>query len=541
MAPRRPKKASTVVAETAVSTMRAVPSGRVTQDRPDSLSGFGLRLFGILPPPTADDTWRSLDLDSRTLDRISPLKLAEYLTDISPDVSRALFDFLRECNAGWELKAFTPGTEDQDTQAQAALDGFMKTLGQLYGTPDVPINRLFISAWLRGALLSEVVLDQAGREFVDLATPDPAIARFRQVNDPVRGTVYELGQVQRGGWVSFDLPTISYIPVDPLPGSPYGRPLVAPALFVTLFLIGLLHDLRRVIAQQGYPRLDISVDLALLQADMFARNVPSTQQQAEVNRIVDQVATYYAGLEPDAAFVHTSLVTVNRPVGTVDTNSIGGLGPVIEALERMAVRALKTVPFMMAINESSTESQSNRQFEQHAIAIRAMQHLVEAQLERLFTLALQAQGIVATVQMRFAENRASEEMRDQQVQQLKIANARETYAAGYTSQDESSQHAVGHDAEESEPRDGGEPAAPDPASLENPDPSTKRMPHTRSARGRRAVKLIPLGAEDGFEPLPDVVIGEDDLDRAAELWNERMPARVNGLLSATVVNGESDV
>lgn len=514
------------------SSMRVVPTGRITTDRPESI--FGGRLSVMLPPPTADDTWRSLNLDSQTLDRISPTQLVEYLVDISPDVSRALFDFLRECNAGWELKALQPGTEEVDAQAQTVLDGFMATLGTLYGTPDVTINRLFIAAWLRGALLSELVLDQQGRTFVDLATPDPVIARFRQTQDDVRGVIYELGQMQGGRWVPFDRPTIVYIPVDPLPGSPYGRPLVAPALFVTLFLIGLLHDLRRVIAQQGYPRLDISIDLEKLGAEMSAQGVAPQARQAFVNEIAQQVATYYASLEPDAAFVHTDLTVLNRPVGTVDTNSLGGLGPIIEALERMAVRALKTTPFMMAISESTTETQANRQFEQHAISIRSMQHLVETLLEGHFMMALQAQGIIATVKMRFAENRRSERLRYAQAEQLEIANEREKFAAGWISQDEASFAVTGHDADQQETRDGGGSAPAAVPANQNPEPGANRA---RSSRSLRA-KLVPLGHDQPFDPVPDVTITDDDLSGAIEQWDRVMPKRVNGLLDAVVVGGD---
>jgi hypothetical protein len=526
-----PRKKRPADPQPSPTSIRTVPTGRVTTDRPEG--PFGSTLSVILPPRVADEAWRTLNLDSKTLDRISAVQLVEYLADISPDVSRALFDFLRECNAGWELDALVPGTEDVDPRAQAALDGHMATLGALYGTPDVPINRLFIAAWLRGALLGELVLDANGHDFVDLATPDPAIARFKPVSDPVRGTVHQLGQMQGGRWVAFDRPTISYIPVDPLPGSPYGRPLVAPALFVTLFLIGLLHDLRRVIAQQGYPRLDISIDLEKLANEMQAQEVAAQQRQAFVDAIVRQVADYYAGLEPDMAFVHTDLTALNRPVGTVDTQSLGGLGPVIEALERMAVRALKTMPFMMAISESNTETQANRQFEQHAIAIRAMQHLVETQLGRLFTLGLQAEGVVATVRMRFAENRRSERLRYAQAEQVEIANERAKYAAGWTSQDEGAQAITGHDADRPEPRQMLAAPASSAASSTNPEPGANRA---RSSRNGRA-KLVPKGAGDPFDPIPASTLGPDDGDGLAEAWDGAVAPKYRGMLEAVVVNG----
>src|SRR5690606_28043428 len=129
-----------------------------------------------------------------------------------------------------------------------------------YGSVDIVFGRLFMSAFLRGALFAELVLDSGGRVPVDLATPDPISVRFRRVQDPQRGPIWQPGQWQGGEFVPLDRPTVRYTPVDPFPGSPYGRPLAAPSLFTTLFLLAMLHDIRRVVQQQGYPRLDISLD-----------------------------------------------------------------------------------------------------------------------------------------------------------------------------------------------------------------------------------------------------------------------------------------
>lgn len=73
-------------------------------------------------------------------------------------------------------------------------------------------------------------------------------------------------------------------------------------------------------------------------------------------------------------------------------------------------------------------------------------------LESLFNLSLRAAGIQARVEFRFAELRASEMFRDEQTRAMRIQNSRNEYEAGYTSQDESSNNAVGHDADQEEPR-----------------------------------------------------------------------------------------
>ncbi len=410
----------------------------------------------IVPPPDDETLWRTQTLDSDTLDRMSPADLVELLVNLSPEVSRALFDFIRMFNPGWEILALRPGTEEEDSRGQAAIDAFLATLKELYISEDVVFNRLILAGFLRGAFFSEIVLDEAGRMPVDLATPDPYSARFRKISDPVRGTIYQLGQYQDGGWVDIDTPTVAYIPIDPLPDSPYGRSLVSPALFTSIFIIGLLHDLRRVISQQGYPRLDLSIEMEKLREAM-PLNLESDPDatKAWIDAIITEIEQVYAGLAPDDAYIHTDVVSVNSPMGTLNTANLGAIDGIITALERMATRALKTMPLLMVIDESASETHANRQWEVHTAGLKAMQHLLESLLENLLTVGLRAQGIQSEVQFRFAELRASELLRDAQAEAMQIANESAKVSAGWISDEEASIEITGHPPT-------GEKAAPPP-------------------------------------------------------------------------------
>ncbi len=407
--------------------------------------------WAVLSPPTPDQTWRLHDLDTETLSAMPADRLLELLADLSPEISRALWDWLRFCNPGYEVTVTVAGTDDIHAAGTAAVAAFLDELRRHYQAVDVPINRLFLGAFLRGAFFAELVLDNAGRRPLDLATPDPSTARFAPVTDRQRGRVWQLGQYQNGEWVALDYPTVAYVPIDPLPGSPYGRAPVAPAMFTAIFLTGLLHDLRRVIAQQGYPRLDLSVNLERLRAAMPA-NLEDTEFEGWVNSIIDEIQDVYNELEPDDAYVHTDVVEIGRPVGTVGGDSLGGIDGILRGLERMITRALKTMPLLMGSNEAVSETHANRQWEIHAAGIKALQHLAENLLERLLTVALEAQGIMATVTWRFAELRASEALRDAQTEAVLIDNAIAKYQAGWISQDEAAQAVTGHAADAPAPR-----------------------------------------------------------------------------------------
>lgn len=431
---------------------RVRSSGRITQDKNGT---FLPGMMVVTPPDSFEDAWHVLHANRALLERLSPDRLLEVLTDLSPEVSRAYWDFHRMCNPGWEAianRVTVTGKETPYPRAQRLTDAFLDRLDDLYGSVDVVFGRLFMSVFLRGAEFIELVLDEAGRMPVDLVTPDPITVRFRRVEDAVRGPVWQPGQWQNGEFVALDRPTVCYIPIDPFPDSPYGRPLAAPALFVSLFLLAMMHDIRRVVQQQGYPRLDISLDTEKLATILDRYSDDPTAYDAELSRILQEVIDAYADLEPDDAYVHTDVETVNKPVGAVDASSLGAIEGLIAALERMITRALKSMPIMMGLSESNTETQASRQWEIYAAGIKSIQHYTETILDRLLTLALEAQGIQAKVTFRFAELRAAEMLRDQQVETMKIANAKAKFEAGWITQDQASEEITGEPAALPEPR-----------------------------------------------------------------------------------------
>jgi hypothetical protein len=369
---------------------RALAGGKATADSP--LLWSNVMPFW-LPPQSADEQWRVLDLDADALRVLSPQKVLELLVDLSPDVSRALFDYLRLSNPDWTLTAYAPGTLDVDPAAVGALGAFVDRLTDLYGSADVVFNRLFLNTWLRGGIFLELVLAKDRLTPIDLATPDPGTVRFIKRDFGDLGNRWALGQLQGKGFVElWDRPTVRYLPFDPLPGNPYGRSLAAPALFAALFFLGVLHDIRRVIAQQGYPRIDIEIDFETMRASMplEAQDDPAKLKQW-VDAAVGEVKKYYQNLQPDDAYIHSSSIKVNpggKAVGAVGADNLGGITALITALERLLVKGLKTMPLTMGMADGVSEANANRQLEIHLLGIQAVQRLIEQALEWCLGLSL---------------------------------------------------------------------------------------------------------------------------------------------------------
>ena len=445
---------STAPAPASVVTKK-LGSGRLSVD--DSFLPFTSRPFqAIIPPDGTSDEWRRLSLDESVTRGISTNRLLRLLADLSPDVSRALWDFLRLCNPGWEVTVTKYGTETISRDGKKLIDNFLRRLRENHGAVDIPIGKLHFAAFLRGALLAELVLDDRGRTAIDLATPDPTSIRFRLQNDPLRGQIWELGQFQSTkGFVSLaDRRGVFYLPVDPAPGvAPYGRPPAAPSIFTSLFLLGMLHDLRRVIAMQGYPHHDIEVELEALMP-LVPPEVFTDKKQLKlwVDNFIAEIADAYDKVEPDSVFVHVKGIQVNWVNGAVSSDSLRAVDGLIKGLERMLARALKTMPLLFGSLEGASEANATRQWELQAASVKSIQHLSETLLSDACTLVCEAEGVDAVANWKFAELRAAELYRDAMTNGLQTKTAIEHWLMGWKSQEQASQAATGHDPDQKEPR-----------------------------------------------------------------------------------------
>lgn len=426
------------------------PAGRISTDTA-KVSTFSSRVPVVSPPPNTDDLWKLKYLDYNNLDVYSPKELLDILIDLSPEIGYGLWQFQRMCNPGWECKVYYVGSENREHRAgKKHIDSVLAMLKDRYGSVDVLLGRYFIGAFTRGAFCSEIVLD--GRETVDLVPPDPHSIRFRKIQEGVRGEVWQPGQMQAGEFIPLDIPTFKYLPVDPAPASPYGRSIASPALFTAVFALSLWHDIKRVIMQQGYKRMDITLDTEVARENFRFDPQGTASLGQYIREAMNVVRSVYSTLKPDDAFIHTDLFQLGSPVGTIDSDSIGAIDRIIERLEKTITRALKSNGVVMDTGANLNETDSNRKWEIYVAGIKSLQHHCEAMLESQLNVSLRAAGIQARVVWRFSELRAAEMFRDEQTRALRIQNARNEYEAGFVSQDEAANSAVNHDADQPEPR-----------------------------------------------------------------------------------------
>lgn len=539
-----PLLASAGVPESRALVAVASP-GKGTRDggRQTALAGLsGIASTGalqtILPPPDEKGRWTDYGLDQKDWDRIGTQQLLKLLRRISPDYSRAVWDYLRLMNAGYDAKALNLDNDDEHTEGQEALDDFLGLLSDYYGGFKQVAGRAFSNYLFRGMLITELVLDRSGRVPVDLVVPDATIVRFRRVKDPQRGQVWQIGQIVKGEFDPLDTPTIGYVAVDSDPDNPYGTPLFTPAIFPILFLMGLLQDLRRVVAQQGYPRTDIVLKMEQVKA--LLTKTGDAELVALGKKMVGEIADFYTRLQPDEAFVHTDFSEVKTNGGAIATNVLQSTKPLIETLERQAMRALKSTPLMMGTDGGANESYANRQWEIFAQGINSLQQDVENNLSDRCQLALEVQGIQCRVEIRFHKVRAADDQRDEQTFKLRIENAVMARDQGFWSQEQASLHAVNEKPDQKE--------APAPAPVEsggdNEDEQTDDQAEAEDGDNQDRVssgKKRPAKNPNGQRRVPISDVDAAALDDAADEWADVFDGEsVEDLLDAELRNAPED-
>lgn len=391
---------------------------RLTEARPDD--GFtGIRGFrGIEPPPDYQADWVALDIDELSANDIPTDRLFTLLKSVSPEISKACWDFQQFGNSSWTFT--TEGGEG--SEGYRATEAFIERIAENGSSFNTLMDKLLASAFLRGAYFYELVLQ--GRMPVGLVVLDPILAKYRPAgrSDRRRGKDWELGQLIDGEFRAFRGNTVVYAPVNNSVTTPYGMPLIESSIFAAIFMIGLLYDIRRVISQQGYYRLDFSFDKDAMENKIANNRVSPGEVDAFIQEQLEKLRRFYDQLNPSDSLVHTSDIEISDIAGAMNAQGLGALNAVIDLLRNQLTLACKSVPILMGINNSTSETHANRQWENYMGTIRSCQRTLADSLNRIFTLALRYQGIQDKVMFHFRELSVTTAMIQSQAEGLVLDN-----------------------------------------------------------------------------------------------------------------------
>ena len=189
----------------------------------------------------------------------------------------------------------------------------------------------------------------------------------------------------------------------------------------SVFLLGLIQDLRRAIANVGLSRTDYTLEadelLKLIDRNPdIAGNDEATAQF--INEHIAEIQGVLGSLDVDSDYVHLSTVKVNYATNPMTVN-LNGLNTVIETLQLQIVNGFKGISALLNIMNSTTETHIRSQLEYFVSALQSLQDEVAAMLTEYFDIANQVQGLSGEAEFLFRRQRTADKMATATIEKLR--------------------------------------------------------------------------------------------------------------------------
>lgn len=386
---------------------------------------------------------------------VQTLSAIKTIRDVDPQASHAVWNFNRLVNPGHHLRAINittaPDQEDSDdatnAEGQAVLDELAKRVGGEYGGGlDQLHNVLSLSLITNGAVALEAAPTKDLTDTEDWYPVDPKLILFRR-DKTTRRLI--MGQKINGNFKVLPEEQVFYQPLDPDVDDPYGRPPLLPAIHASMSKAQMLSDLRAVAHNQGYPRLDVTLQWEEIKkaAPPHLLNSNSNEQEFRnwAARQLDAIATDYQDLAVDDTFVHFDWIKVGMVGPNYAASSFDFRG-LEQILTRSLQSSLKTLPILLGINDSTSETHGSIQWQIQVAAVLQLQRLCKRVIEKAGNASLRYAGIPARAKMIYDTIRAIDRRFEAQSEQLEDKNAAFRVQMGWEANDDAAQERVGHPA-----------------------------------------------------------------------------------------------
>ena len=386
------------------------------------------------------------------------LETLKIIRDRDPDASKATMNFLLLMAQGYNATVHrgfdAEGKPREDARGQQYIQQFDAMVGQEYGGGmDNLIDVFNLSLITHGAVAVELEISPDLRSIIDVHPVDPSRVQMKrneaESNRLMRGIIVgrEVPGADKDGFLELSPRQFRYIPLHPDVDSPYGRSPFLSAIASVFFKIELLEDLKAVVHNQGYPRLDIEV----IQEAVY-NNMPATYKEpgneaqaiAFVTAFITELKAQYSELKPDDTFIHWDNIKVNATEGAGGGSfDFTGLS---EVLDTQITAGLKQLPILLGRNEGATTTHATVQWKVFALQIEAMQRRIKRLIEWVHTTALNVGGLQAESSVEFESQPVSDRFIEAQALNFEIDAWVKMVAQGWATDDEASQALLQHPA-----------------------------------------------------------------------------------------------
>ena len=385
-------------------------------------------------------------------------KLLDILIDSNPDVSQALWSFLRMCNSGHTYKVLKTNGKPYK-EGQNKVDEWIRAL-ELQQTNrgfkedrslNSLINKIHLSFFVKGAASAEVVLNKKFQPNY-IGEVDPHSIWFKQKEDELKPWQLQpnanIKDRQQGEWVGsyklLDIPSFFYQPLDARLNDVYGVCPILPALQVIFFQMQILQDLQTVVHKAGYPR----IKLKILEETLIANAPPTIKNDAKALAVwltskKNEIETEYKNIKPDDAFIHfdstdISYLETNRGLGTYDARAL------IAIIDSQVVASLKSLSTLMGRHKGKTETYASAEVQLYIKGVEAVQAVSGLLMSRALTFALNMFGMQGYVEFKYLPIELRSKTELAQWNAIRIKNHLITVALGMEGFEEASIELTGH-------------------------------------------------------------------------------------------------
>ena len=344
--------------------------------------------------------------NSRTADVLKELRCIrdesqalEFLKKVNPDVSMAVWNFVRLANQGNEMQFYSSGkTKARMTYVEDKWREFAARINEISNSGlDGLVDQFHYSSFLLGGQGAEVEVTEDRTDIYDVYAVKPQTVKW-ELGDVDNHKKWVPFQWQMGKKTYLDPAHANFfwVPSDPDIGDPRGSLTMVPVLQAVDFQMQILQDLQAVLHHQGFAKNDIEIDLAKLEMycpPEIKNNAIKKYEwlQAECTRI----QTLVQNMKPDSDYIHSNDIKVNLTPGANSGRSLD-VRAISELVDQQVMSGGKQLSVFMNRNTGVTETFGTVQFRIFCAGIASCQRGSKRLIECIARLWLRVNGIQAT-------------------------------------------------------------------------------------------------------------------------------------------------
>jgi hypothetical protein len=341
---------------------------------------------------------------SRTADVLKSLRsiyeeteAIEFLKRVNPDVSMAVWNFVRLANQGHEMEFYSLDKKTKLTNISDEWREFAARINEISNSGlDGLIDQLHYSSFLLGAMGVEVEVTPDRRDIYDVYPVKPQTIEWdlKEIDGHKKYVPYQYSGFKKVYLDKYNA-NFFWVPADPDIGDPRGSLTMSPVLQAIDFQMQILQDLQAVLHHQGYPKNDIAIALeqTLKICPPHIRNNPK-ELRTWLDQRFDDIVRMLQNMEPDGDYVHYDDLTVNMNQGANAGRSLD-VRAISELVDTQTLSGTKQMAIFMNRNQGVTESWGTVQFKIYCSGLDSCKRGSKRLVEEIARLWLRVKGIQA--------------------------------------------------------------------------------------------------------------------------------------------------